>query len=100
MAKIDVFNMCYGVGAVNPFDCLMRQKSKESNSRRDLLYGMMKAARTAWEKWMEANPEEWKKIVQEMRQEDQKFVCTLVLERRIEEVDDDYAEWKTGERGW
>ena len=49
---------------------------------------------------MEANPEEWKKIVQEMRQEDQRFVCTLMLERRIEEVDDDYAEWKAGERGW
>jgi len=26
MAKIDVFNMCYGVGAVNSFDRLMRQK--------------------------------------------------------------------------
>lgn len=80
MAKIDVFNMCYGVGAVNPFDCLMRQKSKESNSRRDLLYDMMKAARTAWEKWMEANPEEWKKIVLEERmRKEKKFEDTDVF---------------------
>ena len=27
------------------------------------------------------------------------FSC-FMLERRIEEVDDDYAEWKAGERGW